>query len=505
MLALLAASYTFRLPALLNARSTNSDAAVVGLQAMHMLRGELSPLLWGSGYQTSADAAVAALFFAVFGPSPLVLMLSALTLHVLSTGLAFAMLRRRFDPWLALLVVMPLVVSPSSVHSYALYPPRQLSLTLAMAAFWALDHGGERESTGRWRQGWLAAGGLLATLAVSADPYPMLLLPLIGLYALLVTWPRILRASAFVGGAAVGIVPFLVIHQLPGAKSGPMGFTTSMLAHHLRLLVEDCLPWALSYKVYYAHNVMNYAPWEAPLGFRVLGAIGALALAALVAFGLAMPLKRLVGPAGRLAVPAPLRRLGFTGALVFPLAIGAFLVSVMVMDHFSMRYLAVLTLMTPFAVAPAAHVLGARGFVVVFAPHLLASAIAGWVGYGPFVRGPLPVAEAPELRDDYALRDTLRARGVRWATADYWASYRLTLLFREEIVVVPTNAVEDRHFPYRLAFEAQPVFAYVFDPGRSREDVVVAERELTLANDRVEKLSVGRLTVFFVTRPRHGT
>ena len=181
MLALLAASYAFRLPALLNARSTNSDAAVVGLQAMHMLRGELSPLLWGSGYQTSADAAVAALFFAVLGPSPLVLMLSALTLHVLSTGLAFAMLRRRFNPWLALLVVMPLVVSPSSVHSYALYPPRQLSLTLAMAAFWALDHAGERECTGRWGQGWLAAGGLLATLAVSADPYPMLLVPLIGL------------------------------------------------------------------------------------------------------------------------------------------------------------------------------------------------------------------------------------------------------------------------------------------------------------------------------------
>ena len=61
MLALLAASYAFRLPPLLNARSTNSDAAVVGLQAMHISRGELSPFLWGSGYQTSADAFVAAL------------------------------------------------------------------------------------------------------------------------------------------------------------------------------------------------------------------------------------------------------------------------------------------------------------------------------------------------------------------------------------------------------------------------------------------------------------
>ena len=494
---LIAASYAFRLPALLNARSTNSDAAIVGLQAMHMLRGEVSPLLWGSGYQTSADAGVAALLFAVLGPAPVVLMLSSLTLHVVSTLLVFAMLRRRFDPWLALLVVLPLVVTPSSVHSYALYPPRQLSLTLAMAAFWAIDKAGERESTGRWGQGWLAGGGLLATLAISADPYPMLLLPLIGLYALLVTWPLVLRVSAFAGGAAIGLLPFVMLHRLPGAKSGPMTFTTSMLGHHFRLLADECLPWALSWKVYYAHNVMDYAPWDAPFWFRGLGIVGALLLAGLVLYGLASALPRVGG-----GLPAPVRRLGFTGALGFPLAIGAFLVSVMVMDHFSMRYLAVLTLLTPFAVAPAAAALGVRRFAIAFAPHLLASAVAGWVGYGPFVHGVVPVRETPELRDDYALADALRARGLRYATADYWTSYRLTYLYREEIVVVPTNTGEDRHAAYRLAFEAEPVFAYVFDPGRSREDVLVAERDLIAANEHVEKLKVGGLSVFVVTRRR---
>ena len=82
--ALVALSYAFRWPALLNADSTNSDAAIVGLQAMHLLRGEWSPFLWGSGYQTSVDSAVAAGFFAVLGPTPRALMLSALTLHVAS-------------------------------------------------------------------------------------------------------------------------------------------------------------------------------------------------------------------------------------------------------------------------------------------------------------------------------------------------------------------------------------------------------------------------------------
>ena len=493
-IALLIASYAFRLPPLLNARSTNSDAAVVGLQGMHMLRGELSPFLWGSGYQTSADSAVAAVFFAALGPSPLVLMLSALSMHVLATYLVFVMLRRRFEPWLALLVALPLVVSPSSVHSYALYPPRQVSLTLVMAAFWAIDTA--MTSTSPKRVRWMAAGGLCATLAVSADPYPMLILPLVGLYALLVVWSeegsRGIGLAAFGGGTLVGLAPFAIVHRLAGAKSGPMGLTTGMLEHHWRLLVDECLPWALSYKVYFAHNVMDYRAWSAPGWFRALGVVGALLLGALVIFGLVSPLRR--------SLPSPVRRLGFVGALTFPLAIGAFLVSVMVMDHFSMRYLAVLTLMTPFAMVPAAQALGVRRFAVAFAPHLLASAVAGWVGYGPFVHGPLPVAETPELRDDYALFAMLRARNLRWATADYWASYRLTYLFREEIVVVPKNQGEDRYPPYRRAFEAEKVFAYVHDPGRSREDLANTERELVAANEQVERLTAGGLTVFIVTR-----
>jgi hypothetical protein len=343
----------------------------------------------------------------------------------------------------------------------------------------------------------MAFGGLLATLAVSADPYPMLLLPLVGLYAALVTWPRVGRLASLGAGALVGLVPFFVLHRMAGAKSGPLGLTTTMVAHHFRLLVEECLPWALSYKVYYARDVMDYRPWDAPAWFRALGVVGALLLAALVAFGLAMAVGRL---ARVRAIPAPIRALGFVGALGFPLALAGFLGSVMVMDHFSMRYLAVLTLLTPFAVAPAAQALGARRFALAFAPHLLASAVAGWVGYGPFVRGVVPVVETPELRDDYALATLLTDKRVRFATADYWASYRLTFLFREAIVVVPTNAVEDRYAPHRRAFEASPVFAYVFDPGRSREDVGAMEQQLTTESTSVEKLRVGRLIVFLVTR-----
>ncbi|HEY8080068.1 MAG TPA: hypothetical protein VIF62_38320, partial [Labilithrix sp.] len=331
---LVAASYLFRLPPLLNARSTNSDAAVVGLQAMHILRGELSPFLWGSGYQTSADSFVAALFFAVFGAKPVVLMLSSLTLHVIATLFVFATLKRRFGPWTCVLLTLPLVLSPSSVHTYALYPPRQFALTLALAAIFVVDGAGLRfheqrdagpvsqgalERRGRFR---LAIGGLVATLAVSADPYTFLLVPIALLFAVLVSRDEVgvlaVRVGWFVAGALFGLIPFVVLHRLSRASGGQMGLTTEMLGHHFDLLVSDCLPWALSYKVFRATDVMNYQPW-APLPFRILGWIGALMVLAIVVYAfVAIVLPTLSWRA---------RSIGFAAAATYPISLAAFLVS----------------------------------------------------------------------------------------------------------------------------------------------------------------------------------
>ncbi len=507
ILVLVAASYLFRLPPLLNARSTNSDAAVVGLQAMHILRGELSPFLWGSGYQTSADSFVAALFFAIAGPKPVVLMLSSLTLHVVATLIVFATLGRRFGPWTSLLLALPLVLSPSSVHTYALYPPRQFALTLALAALWVVDGAGGKfddqkdagpvtqdvlERAGRFR---LAIGGLLATLAVSADPYALLLLPIALILALLVSRDEVgvlaVRAGWFVAGTLFGFIPFVVLHRLSHASAGQLGLTTDNLGRNFDLLVSDCLPWALSYKVFRASDVMDYRPW-APLPFRILGWVGALMVLAIVVYAFVAIVLR--------SLPWRGRCLGFAAASVYPLALFGFLVSVMVMDHFSMRYLVVLTLLLPFAAVPAARALGPKRMALALSPHLLAAAIGGWVGYGPFVRGIVPVRQTPELADDYKLHAMLRYRDIRYATADYWASYRLTYLFQEDIIVVPKNEKEDRYAPWRRAFEQAKTYAYVYDPGRSREDLGETVRALRAGPGKVEELHAGRLTVLVVTR-----
>jgi hypothetical protein len=491
---LLFASYAFRLPALLNAQLTNSDAATVGLQAMHLLRGEHSAFLWGSGYQTSADSYVAAACFALLGATPRALMLSALTLHVASTYFAFATLRRRLTPWTALLLVLPYVVSPSSIHSYALYPPRQLSLTLAVAALWAIDAAWFQP---RRVKELLAAGGVLFGLGISADPYPMVLAPVVLGYALSVGLARlpkerVVKVTSLALGLALGLLPFGLLHRASQSSSGQMGLSLRVLSHNMDLLVRECLPWALSYKVYFARDVMDYAPWDAPTLVRIVQGLGALGVLGLVALALVGPLLS--------RMPPEFARLGLASAIGFLATIAGFLVSVMVMDHFSMRYLATLTLLLPFVALPAASRFGKKTLTLLLAPHLVASAISGWVGYGPFVEGVRPVLQHAEIEADDAFFRLMQERGMRYAQADYWASYRLTFASRENVIVVPTNAQEDRYAPHRAAFEHAPRFAYVFDPGRSRERLDDVETTLKRENARVETVHIGRRTVFLVTR-----
>ena len=42
------------------------------------------------------------------------------------------------------------------------------------------------------------------------------------------------------------------------------------VGHHFDLLVRECLPWALSYKVYFARHGMDYQPWDPPVVVRVV-------------------------------------------------------------------------------------------------------------------------------------------------------------------------------------------------------------------------------------------
>lgn len=497
-LCVLAASIVFRLPPLINAPGTNSDAAIVGLQAMHILRGEWSPFLWGSGYQTSADAFVAALFFLFTGPSAVALMASTLAGHIALTWLVFDSIRRKLGDWGAAIVSAALVFTPDPVHTYVLYPPRQAALTLVFLALW-LTHGAPASRRPLAR---LSAGGGVATLAVWADPYALLFLPAQALLAALVLveqWPKrrdVARgAAAFAGGAILGIIPHRLLLLHPSASRGQTSLSLDVLDRNLKLFLDPCMPWLLSTKVHAAEHMSDYKPWPVGSGAHALQVIAAAIFVALILSGGALFFVR--------KVPWELRRLGLVGAAMLPVTVGGFLVSPMVMDHFSSRYLAAIILAAPFALAPAAFLLRERRFAILIAPYLVSGAVSGWVSYRPFGLG-----VHPSLAVDARVGEEIRARGIRYAVADYWASYRLTLFFREDPVVVPKNEVEDRYRPYRRAFDAQPKIAYIHDAYRSRENVAELEEKIkrgeTPFSPVYERLAFDQFTLLFLTRADAG-
>ena len=200
LLLLLVGSVVARLPALINARGVNSDTAVVGLQAMHILHGEWSPFLWGAGYQASFDAVAVAAGFAVTGPSALTLMVVPLVGHLVLTGLTYDVLRRALGPGSAALACLPLVCAPQSINGVALYAPRQWSITAAILAVWLASR-----ATGRSAPLWLAGSGLVAGLAVYLDLFALQLTPAVGVLALwcaLATPRRSARSAPYSSAAS---------------------------------------------------------------------------------------------------------------------------------------------------------------------------------------------------------------------------------------------------------------------------------------------------------------
>src|SRR5690349_1213365 len=203
LLLLLVASVAARLPALVNARGVNSDAAVVGLQAMHILHGEWSWFLWGAGYQASFDAALLAGAFAITGPSALTLMVVPLIGHLILVGLAYDVLRRAVGRGGAAVACLPLVFAPQSINGVALYAPRQWAITATVLAVWlAARAAGARAPL------WLAGSGFVAGFAVYLDLFTLQMMPAVALYAVwsALALPRRGRAvGALLLGSAAGV------------------------------------------------------------------------------------------------------------------------------------------------------------------------------------------------------------------------------------------------------------------------------------------------------------
>jgi hypothetical protein len=497
LLLLLGVATGHALPALLNPADLHSDAAVVGLQARHLLQGEWSWFLWGSGYQTSTDALIAALLFRVLQPTPLALMLSSFLGHLLLVSFAFGTLRRHFDGWSSALLVTPLVMTTGPLHTYMLSPPRQASLTLVFCAIWLLD------GAAGWRHSATAilAGMFVAGLSSFADPYALLFLPGFALFVALSVglWPKAQRARSALAalfGALLGLLPTWLITHSAQASRGVLGLHWDVVNHNLELLRQTCLPYLLGTTAYYSPRMPLVEPWPAPAWFRAVQLLGSGLFLLGIAVGGASVFWR--------ALPPKIRRLAALGAVMLPITLGAFALSVMVMDRLSARYLVAIVLMAPFALAPLLLILGRRRCALLLSPFLASVAVAGWLNYGDDVAGSHIVLHRESASDEALLARQLRDHGLRYGLADYWVAYRLTFLLEEQTIIVPWHEKLDRYAPYRSAVATQTHLAYIYDPWRSKESLEEREAEIkareTEFSPRFEILKAGRYTVLLLQR-----
>jgi hypothetical protein len=487
------ASVAYRFPRLANAWDLHSDAAVVGLQAAHFLRGEWSPLLWGSGYQTSVDSAVAAAFFVALGPTPLALRLSTFSGYLVLTLLVYAALRRHVSPAKAALLVTPLVFTPTPVHTYVFSPPRQAALTLVFLAIYCFD--GAALDPRRARL--LGFGAAALGFSFFADPYALLFAPsvaCVAVPAVLAGRDRSTRSAVALAGGAVGLLPFVTLLARPDATHGVFSFTTASLTKNFGLLARDCLPFLLSLKVFVPAPGGEWVPWQPPGWFAGVQHWGAAGLVlAIIGGGVVALLRR---------APPGIARFGALGATTLPVALVGFLFSVMPMDHFSARYLVAILLSAPFALSAAIERTGSPGFAVLVAPYVVSSGVAGWLGYGGEAPGSASTHGVAMDRDDRALEGALRARGITHGLADYWAAYRLTFLSRESLVVVPWHESQDRYAPYRTAVAAAERVAYIYDPLESlvrlSDRAALFRSGTTRYLPEFESLKVGRYTALLL-------
>jgi hypothetical protein len=470
----------FRLPPLLNANALNSDAAIVGVQARHLLEGEFALRLWGSPYQAPLDALLAAVLFAFGGSSAFLLLLVPLLGMMVMVALAYDVIEPRAGRLGALLALTPLLFATQAINSPMTYVLRQSLATWAVLAVWCFERAPERSRPERW----FALGGALVGLGLYLDTFFAVLLPPLVLFAAIRAWnaPARTRAmAAFAIPLALGLA--LSVALLIGAPPSGSSLTSHHLARNGAMLWSQCLPFALATKVWLPGSV----EWVAPLAVHVLQVIAA------VLFGGALLSGAVAG------VRTRTHALGLLGVFAALAALGGFLFSSAPFDMWSTRYLAPMLWFAPFALTPLVTRVGTARSALLIGPWALSALVSGWVSYGEFVEGPSVVrTERGRADDEAALGQVLRDRGVHHGRAQYWQAYRLSLLWREDPLVVPLEADLDRFAPARAKVDAAPKVALIFHPSEPRASAADFEAGLVAEGARYERLETEGFIVLIV-------
>ena len=120
-----------RAPFLLHGdRFFDSDEAVEGLMASHVLQGEHPAFLWGQHYKGVPEVYLAAAVFAVTGPSVIALKSVTLACFALFVCLQYVLVERLFSRAIAWMATAFLVLCPPSLVLWSLSANAEVVMTL---------------------------------------------------------------------------------------------------------------------------------------------------------------------------------------------------------------------------------------------------------------------------------------------------------------------------------------------------------------------------------------
>jgi len=419
----------------------DGDEALVGLQALHILRdGERPVFFYGQSYMGSLEAYLAAAVFAVWGPSALALRAVPLTFAACLVVITYALAQRLGDRVSATVAALcaacpALYVAVWTVKARGGFVETLfLGLLLLLLTCSLVERQG---GLGRW-----LALGVLAGLAFWVSGMIV--------YYLLACAPFLLWSAARAPrwgtrglivatlGAVVGAAPLVVYNArhglatlayLFGGAPGHAAQTLRQAPAVLGYFVRACLPELTGVWQPYTPS---WAPWGAAL--LALYAVGALCLAArAVRPRRVLPLLVLTQAA---LVPLVFAASGFGGASLNPYGFDA-----------TGRYTLPLAALLPLAMAALT-----QRVLVVSAPAwrgLLATALVGLVVGGSalqYARADKSLIFQSEYwhrlpMDSTPLVNCLDHLGVRDLWMNHWASYPLMFATQERFVAADYNDV----------------------------------------------------------------
>ena len=502
-----------RLPFLVSGKiAFDSDEAVEGLMARHVLHGELPAFFWGQAFKGVPEVYASAAAFAVFGSSVNVLKSVTLAFFAVFVGLNFVLLDTIAGRWMAIATSLLLIVAPPALVFWSLDASAEYVLVMMLGTIFlllCLRLQDARDSTPT-----LLAIGLVVGLGFWVHLiFVFYFIPAIVIVAFQSDWwtKRAFGTARFPAMALATIaVVYLVLAAitfLTGGRSFQLGSMTVGARASQKMLRIALGVAAVALFVHLCVNVSRstvrqYARRYWPLAAGFLAGYSPVLLYSVLVEPARSPSRAGNLPQLLRAAPdifgnvIPILagfKIATTERLDIPLAAAAMIVAALasyiatirhrIADFARLRVAAptvaedffpLFIIFVPLVFLVSGAYIDTQSYRYLI-PYYAGLSVALSVGSLALARGDRNIASVfvGTLMIVFALQqfvwyqklmpdtestriiDCLKREGLRGGYADYWTSYKLTFLSNEDIILAPSSGV-DRYPAYTELVRALP-------------------------------------------------